>query len=132
MATVVFFHAHPDDEAIFTGGTMRLLSSAGTRVVLVLATDGEQGEVRPGTEIDGPLGAHRWNETMAAAELLGVAAVHRLGYADSGTDVEPAPSSFAATAIDEAAHRLATVLDSTQSGLKSVLPSKITLTAAWS
>ena len=26
MSTVVFLHAHPDDEAIFTGGTMRLLA----------------------------------------------------------------------------------------------------------
>jgi LmbE family N-acetylglucosaminyl deacetylase len=41
--TVVFFHAHPDDEAIFTGGTMALLAAAGWRVVLVLATAGEQG-----------------------------------------------------------------------------------------
>jgi len=32
-ATVVFFHAHPDDEAIFTGGTMRLLADRGVRVV---------------------------------------------------------------------------------------------------
>ena len=42
--TVVFFHAHPDDEAIFTGGTMALLAAAGWRVVLVLATAGERGE----------------------------------------------------------------------------------------
>ena len=27
MASVVFFHAHPDDEAISTGGTMALLLS---------------------------------------------------------------------------------------------------------
>ena len=39
--TVVFFHAHPDDEAIFTGGTMALLAAAGWRVVLVVATAGE-------------------------------------------------------------------------------------------
>ena len=43
MSTVVFLHAHPDDEAIFTGGTMRLLADAGHRVVLVLATSGELG-----------------------------------------------------------------------------------------
>lgn len=35
MATAVFFHAHPDDEAIATGGTMLLLARAGHRVVVV-------------------------------------------------------------------------------------------------
>ena len=43
MATAVFFHAHPDDEAIATGGTMLLLARAGHRVVVVCATDGARG-----------------------------------------------------------------------------------------
>ncbi len=43
MATAVFFHAHPDDEAIITGGTMLLASRAGHQVVLVCATDGSGG-----------------------------------------------------------------------------------------
>lgn len=43
MATAVFFHAHPDDEAIITGGTMLLASRAGHRVVVVCATDGSLG-----------------------------------------------------------------------------------------
>ena len=41
--TVVFFHAHPDDEAIFTGGTIARLADSGHRVVLVVATKGELG-----------------------------------------------------------------------------------------
>jgi LmbE family N-acetylglucosaminyl deacetylase len=45
---VVFVHAHPDDEAIFTGGTMVRLAEAGTRVVLVIATGGELGEAPAG------------------------------------------------------------------------------------
>ena len=44
MATVVFFHAHPDDEALATGGTMALMAEAGHRVILVVATRGEEGE----------------------------------------------------------------------------------------
>src|SRR4051812_28468514 len=40
---VVFLHAHPDDEAIFTGGTLRLLADAGWRTVVVFATGGELG-----------------------------------------------------------------------------------------
>ena len=48
MATIVFFHAHPDDEAIATGGTMAALADAGHRVVLVTATRGELGEIPEG------------------------------------------------------------------------------------
>ena len=40
MATLVFFHAHPDDEAIATGGTMARAAAEGHRVVLVCATEG--------------------------------------------------------------------------------------------
>ena len=39
----MFVHAHPDDEAIFTGGTMARLAATGHRVVLVVATGGELG-----------------------------------------------------------------------------------------
>ena len=42
MATAVFFHAHPDDEALSIGGTMLLASRAGHRIVLVCATDGSR------------------------------------------------------------------------------------------
>ncbi|MEX2658486.1 MAG: PIG-L family deacetylase [Acidimicrobiales bacterium] len=45
MATLVCFHAHPDDESIATGGLMARAASEGHRVVLVCATRGEQGEV---------------------------------------------------------------------------------------
>ncbi|RKT57730.1 GlcNAc-PI de-N-acetylase [Saccharothrix australiensis] len=39
----MFFHAHPDDEALLTGGTMARLAAEGHRVVLVVATAGERG-----------------------------------------------------------------------------------------
>ncbi len=45
MSTVVCFHAHPDDECIQTGGTMARAAADGHRVVLVVATRGEHGEV---------------------------------------------------------------------------------------
>jgi LmbE family N-acetylglucosaminyl deacetylase len=38
-ATVVAFHAHPDDEALLTGGTLARLAAEGHRVVIVVATD---------------------------------------------------------------------------------------------
>ena len=41
--TLVAFHAHPDDEALLTSGTMARAAAEGHRVVLVLATDGALG-----------------------------------------------------------------------------------------
>ena len=43
MTTLVFLHAHPDDEALLTSGTMARAAAEGHRVVLVVATDGAAG-----------------------------------------------------------------------------------------
>ena len=107
--SIVLFHAHPDDEAIFTGGTMRLLADAGHEVILLLATSGEAGAVRPGVTPAADLGSHRRTETDEAAHLLGVSSVVHLGYADSGADGER--PGFAVAPVGEAAARVANVLD---------------------
>ena len=111
--SVAFFHAHPDDEAIFTGGTMVRLAAAGWRVVHVLATAGEQGETRPGAAADADLAGVRRTETLAAARLLGVGRVEFLGYRDSGLPgnaANQAPGAFCRASPDEVAARLAAVL----------------------
>lgn len=101
---MVFLHAHPDDEAIFTGATMRLLADRGWRVVLVVATRGEAGAPVRHTD---ELGAHRSDETLAAAELLGVETVCFLDYLDSGLDASLAPpGAFACADTDDAAARV--------------------------
>ena len=41
MATVVAFHAHPDDEVLLTGGTIARLAAEGHRVIVVVACDGD-------------------------------------------------------------------------------------------
>ncbi len=85
--TIVFLHAHPDDEAIFTGGTIARLTATGWRVVLIFATGGERGEAvadNGGGPGEPRLGELRRTETLRAAELLGVVAVDFLGYIDSG------------------------------------------------
>jgi LmbE family N-acetylglucosaminyl deacetylase len=111
LATYVFFHAHPDDEAIATGGTMIRAADAGHRVVLVVATRGEMGEP---PELRGErLSEIRAGETLAAAELLGVDRVEFLGYRDSGMSGDPEngrDGAFAAADLDEAASRLAVIL----------------------
>jgi LmbE family N-acetylglucosaminyl deacetylase len=104
--TIVFLHAHPDDEALLTGGTMARLAAEGHRVVLVTATLGEAGlaDTRPG----GALADIRRRELARAAAALGCARVEVLGFADSGSDRArpPVPGAFAATPLDEAADRL--------------------------
>jgi LmbE family N-acetylglucosaminyl deacetylase len=114
MGTLVCFHAHPDDEAIATGGTMAKAAAAGHRVVLVSATRGEQGEVADGfLEPGETLGERRVEETRAAAEALGVHRVEFLGYADSGmmgTPENDATDCFWQADVEEAAERLATIL----------------------
>lgn len=114
MANLVFFHAHPDDEAIATGGTMALASDAGHNVVLVLATRGEVGEPNDGVLHEGEtLGDRREAETLRSAEILGVRAVEFLGYRDSGMIGEPSnddPLAFWQADLDEAGARLAEIL----------------------
>ena len=74
MATAVFFHAHPDDEAIATAGTMARMAADGHRVVLVTATRGELGEVPDGFLAPGEtLAERRTQELGAACAVLGVA-----------------------------------------------------------
>lgn len=81
--TVVVLHAHPDDEAIFTGATIRRLADRGARVVLVTATAGELGT--PRTPLRGrDIAEVRRAELEAAAEELGIARLVLLGRRDSG------------------------------------------------
>lgn len=114
MATGVFFHAHPDDEAIATGGTIAKAKRDGHRVVLVVATNGDEGEPVPGVLRDGELLAdRRIREVEQAAALLGVDRLVLFGYRDSGMMGEPAnghADSFWRADTAEAGRRLARVL----------------------
>ena len=115
MATLVSFHAHPDDECIACGGVIRKAADQGHRVVLVVATRGEQGEVAEGFLADGEqLWERRVTETRASAGILGAQRVEFLGYTDSGmmgTPANAAPGSFWTAPVDEAAKKLAAILD---------------------
>jgi LmbE family N-acetylglucosaminyl deacetylase len=126
--TLVTFHAHPDDEAIATGGVMAKASKEGHRVVLVVATRGELGEVGEGVLADGEaLAERRVVETNAAAELLGVDRVAWLGYHDSGMMGEPTndgPNAFWQADIDEAARRLADILDEEHADVLTIYDEK--------
>jgi LmbE family N-acetylglucosaminyl deacetylase len=114
MATLVTFHAHPDDECIACGGVMRRAADAGHRVVLVVATGGEHGEIVADVLAPGQtLAERRYDETLESARLLGVARTEFLGYVDSGmvgTETNSAPGAFAAADVEEAAQKLAVIL----------------------
>lgn len=111
--TLVAFHAHPDDEALLTAGTMARAVAEGHRVVMVVATDGDLGteEYSP----DGRFGERRLAEARKSAHVLGVARVEHLGYADSGLGPQtypdpPGRSRFVHAPVEEAAERLAAIL----------------------
>ena len=114
MSTIVFFHAHPDDEALSTAGTMALLSESGDRVILVVATRGEEGEPVPGVLKDGePLEERRTRELIKSANILGVTRVEFLNYRDSGMIDTPSnsnPDCFWQANVEEASLRLADIL----------------------
>ncbi len=113
MGTLVCFHAHPDDEAIATGGSMARAAEEGHRVVLVIATNGDHGEVPDDLAPGETLVDRRRAETARSAEILGIHRVAWLGYTDSGMtgwDQNDHEHSFHQAPLDEAAERLAAIL----------------------
>jgi LmbE family N-acetylglucosaminyl deacetylase len=93
-------HAHPDDEAITTGGLLARCAAARIGTVVVTCTDGRHGPVNPelGLALDPvALAQTRRDELYASAEALGVDEVVWLGYEDSG--MGGASSNFAAGAF---------------------------------
>ncbi len=113
MGTLVCFHAHPDDESIATGGTIARAVEEGHRVVLVVATNGDHGEVPADLGEGETLVDRRRAETHRSAEVLGIHRVVWLGYADSGMtgwEQNHHPDAFWQAPLDEAAERLAAVL----------------------
>jgi len=124
MATIVSFHAHPDDESIGVAGTLARAASAGHRVVLVFATRGELGEPVPGVLADGEqLTLRRTAECYDSAAALGVERVEFLGYTDSGMmgeETNDLPWCFWQADVDQAAHRLAAILAEEQPDLVTI------------
>jgi LmbE family N-acetylglucosaminyl deacetylase len=114
VPTLACFHAHPDDEAIATGGTMALAADAGLDVVLIVATGGEHGEPQPGVLDHGEeLGDRRVTEVREAGAILGASRVELLDYLDSGMMGEPTnenPESFWRADVDDAAGQVAALL----------------------
>ncbi len=107
MATIVAFHAHPDDEVLLTGGTIAWLAAGGHRVIIVVASDGDVWAT--------PDQGRRLDEMRASAAILGADKAVHLGYADSGHgpvlfDDPPGRTRFVRADVEEAAGKLAALL----------------------
>ncbi|MBM3668753.1 MAG: PIG-L family deacetylase [Actinobacteria bacterium] len=106
--TLIFVHAHPDDEALLTAGTMARAVSEGHRVVLVMATDGAAGLTA--SDMTQDLVTHRARELQASADVLGVSRVVHLGYADSGLSGD-VPDAFVNTGCFTIGRSIASIID---------------------
>ena len=117
--TLMCVHAHPDDEAISTGGILARYASEGVETVLVTCTNGELGDAPGGVKPGEPghseeeVVALRRRELEESCSALGVGHLELLGYHDSGMMGWPqndAPEAFWHARVDEAAERLAALM----------------------
>ena len=76
---VLVFCAHPDDEVIGVGGTLKKFADEGVRTVVVIFTGGEKSNALYKKE---RLIEIRHKETMAAAKVLKISEVINLGLND--------------------------------------------------
>ena len=110
--TVLFLHAHPDDECILTGATLAKAHAVGLRTVVVYGTRGDAGETN--ADLAGEaLGDRRVREAEAACADLGVARVEWLPYDDSGmadSDTAGNPAAFSNADATDVAAQLAELL----------------------
>lgn len=119
---VVAVHAHPDDEAIATGGALSHLAARGADVTVITCTLGEQGEVIGETyqqlvnDDADQLGGFRIHELISSLEVLGVSGQFLGGagrWRDSGMVGDPAndhPRAFVHSG-GEAVDQLAGIFD---------------------
>lgn len=108
--TLLAVHAHPDDEAISTGGILALYADRGVRTVVVTCTDGALGVGADRVEV----ARVRRIELEHSCTHLGVSELVRLGYGDSGMAGAASnadPGAFMNTPVEGVAVRLAALLE---------------------
>jgi N-acetyl-1-D-myo-inositol-2-amino-2-deoxy-alpha-D-glucopyranoside deacetylase len=120
---LLLVHAHPDDESLWTGGTIAHYAARGVQVTVVTCTLGEQGEIIP-TELGrlaadaaDQLGGYRVGELRSACAALKVTGHRFLGgigrWRDSGMAGDPAnghPRAFTRGPLAEQVAALAEVV----------------------
>lgn len=104
--TLLFVHAHPDDEALLTAGTMARASAEGHRVILLVATNGAAGLTSD--KFKKSLSSVRQTELQQSAKILGVHKVISWEFPDSGLRAEEY-DGFAHMDLDHLSDALAQV-----------------------
>ena len=75
--------AHPDDEAFGTGGTLSKCAAEGVDVHLIIATNGDAGQISdPNLATPETLGRVREQELRQACDCYGINSPYLLGYPD--------------------------------------------------
>jgi len=83
MASIFVVSAHPDDETLFSGGTLAMYAKNGHDVYILETTRGEGGEAgEPPLTTRDNLAAFREQEVRQAARILGVRDIFFLPYID--------------------------------------------------
>jgi N-acetyl-1-D-myo-inositol-2-amino-2-deoxy-alpha-D-glucopyranoside deacetylase len=117
--SLVFVHAHPDDESLGTGGSIARYADEGVHVCLITCTNGEMGEVAdvpdlgPTDEIRERLGEVRTDELAEACRRLGEVDLRMLGFHDSGmegTEANADPHAFINQGLDEPVRMIVEIL----------------------
>jgi len=113
-------HAHPDDEAMSTGGTLARYSAEGVKTILVTCTNGEMGDgdggAKPGEEghdVEKVVQVRR-EELEESCRILGISHLEMLGFRDSGMmgwDTNHDPAAFWNQPVEKAAEPLAALLE---------------------
>ena len=112
--SILACYAHPDDEGFASGGLLAMLASAGARVTLVCATNGDVGEISdPILATPENLWQVRKQELRNAMDITGISDVRFLDYRDSGmdgTDDNRHPNAYCNAGADTVVDRLAEVI----------------------
>ncbi|MGM1060114.1 N-acetyl-1-D-myo-inositol-2-amino-2-deoxy-alpha-D-glucopyranoside deacetylase [Saccharothrix sp. Mg75] len=122
---LMLVHAHPDDESLWTGGTIARYAAMGVHVTVVTCTLGEEGEIIPpalrelAADAADQLGGYRVAELRSACAALGVTDHRFLGgigrWRDSGMAGVAAnshPRAFAQGSPDEQVEALGEIIAS--------------------
>ena len=88
-ARALAVYAHPDDPEVSCGGTLAHWARAGADVRLVVVNAGDKGSPDPATD-PAELTERRAGEVDAAAGVLGLAGVERMGLPDGEVTNDPA------------------------------------------
>jgi LmbE family N-acetylglucosaminyl deacetylase len=91
---ILTIFAHPDDETMFAGGTLALLTRSGAQMHYLAATRGQGGETgEPPVALQAQLGLYRERELACAIQALGGGDLTFLDYIDPiiGADQELYP-----------------------------------------